>query len=733
MRFLRHGVSSLSLVFALTLLSTYTFAQSFTTISVGSNPDAIAVNPVTNKIYVANFNSANVSVINGADNSVATVPADNGPDAIAVNPATNRIYVADYYANEVTVINGLNNHTTPVTVDRNPAAIAVNPVTNQIYVCNYSSNTVTVIDGASNNTTRISVGGQPVGVAVNYITNKIYVVNQYSNNVTVIDGATNKTITIGTGTTPQKIAINTVTNKIYATNYNSQNITVIDGVGNTTTFITTGNNPDGVAVNPVTNTVFVTNYGSNTVTVVDGASNMAIDTVQVPHPPVPIAVNGVTNQIYAGFQSGGNSGIAIIDGTDVNYGVQNTVVGNQPVAIAVNPVTNRIYAANYNSNNVTVISYSAPSSLYFVPITPCRLIDTRKVGGPINGGSSRNFPVPQEGGCNIPSSAAAYSLNVTAVPTRPLGYLTIWPTGEDQPVASTMNSLDGRVKADAAIVPSGYQGAVSVFVTDTTNVVLDIDGYFVPTTQTSSLAFYPLAPCRVADTRKSNGPLGGPYLSAGQPRSFPILSSACNIPQTAQAYSLNFTVVPKGNFLGYLSVWPSDQQQPLVSTLNDPAGTDVANAAIVPGAANNGNVSAYASNDTNLIIDINGYFDTPGEGGMALYPTATCRALDTRHVNGAFSGAAIPLLDAVNSACALPSTAQAYVFNATVIPVGFLGYLTLWPDGQSQPVVSTLNALDGSITNNMAIVPTTNGLIDGFANGTTNLLLDVSSYFAPPQ
>ena len=48
-----------------------------------------------------------------------------------------------------------------------------------------------------------------------------------------------------------------------------------------------------------------------------------------------------------------------------------------------------------------------------------------------------------------------------------------------------------------------------------------------------------------------------------------------------------------------------------------------------------------------------------------------------------------------------------------------------------QPLVSTLNALDGSITNNMAIVPTTNGWIDAYASGTTQLILDIFSYFAP--
>jgi hypothetical protein len=88
-------------------------------------------------------------------------------------------------------------------------------------------------------------------------------------------------------------------------------------------------------------------------------------------------------------------------------------------------------------------------------------------------------------------------------------------------------------------------------------------------------------------------------------------------------------------------------------------------------------------------------------------------------------------VNVVGSQCEPPAAAQAYVFNATVVPTGALGYLTLWPDGQSKPVVSTLNALDASITNNMAIVPSTNGNVDAYASGITQLILDISSYFAP--
>jgi len=52
--------------------------------------------------------------------------------------------------------------------------------------------------------------------------------------------------------------------------------------------------------------------------------------------------------------------------------------------------------------------------------------------------------------------------------------------------------------------------------------------------------------------------------------------------------------------------------------------------------------------------------------------------------------------------------------NATVVPQGTLGFLTLFAQGSPQPLVSTLNALDGAITSNMAIVPANNGNISAF-------------------
>ncbi|MBZ5525345.1 MAG: hypothetical protein LAP21_24220, partial [Acidobacteriia bacterium] len=404
--------------------------------------------------------------------------------------------------------------------------------------------------------------------------------------------------------------------------------------------------------------------------------------------------------------------------------------------------------AGVKNNSVTVASteggtgitsnasVTVVSGLRFVPVAPCRIADTRNATGPfggpfLSGQTTRGFTIPQSA-CGIPAAAQAYSLNVTVVPHGTLGFLTMFPCGQSLPLVSTLNSIDGRVKAAAAIVPAGTNGAVCAFPTNDTDMVLDINGYFVPATDASALDFYPVTPCRLVDTRLPSGPLGGPSLVGNSTRTFPLLSSSCNIPSGAKAYSLNYTSVPRGPF-GFLTTWPSPQTQPLVSTLNAPTGAITANAAIVP-AGINGDISVFVTNDSDLVIDVNGYFAPPAPGGLSLFNVAPCRVLDTRSptpTNGQpFTSVD---LNITTAGCGVPATAQSYVLNATVVPPGPLGFLTLWPQGAPKPLVSTLNAADGAVTSNMAIVPTTNGSISAFASSPTHLVLDISGYFAPSQ
>jgi hypothetical protein len=124
-------------------------------------------------------------------------------------------------------------------------------------------------------------------------------------------------------------------------------------------------------------------------------------------------------------------------------------------------------------------AYFAPeirstSKLQFIPLTPCRVLDTRT--GSMTLAAKTDRDIAMRGVCGIPQDAQAYSLNVTVVPKGPLGYLTMYPSGGARPTVSLLNSLDGRVKANATILPAGTNGGITAYGTDATELIVDVNG-----------------------------------------------------------------------------------------------------------------------------------------------------------------------------------------------------------------------------------------------------------------
>ena len=465
--------------------------------------------------------------------------------------------------------------------------------------------------------------------------------------------------------------------------------------------------------------------------------------------PANGAINVLLTPVLSWSASSGATSYDVYFGTAASPPLVTNTTGNSyaPGTLATGALYFwRVTARNANGSSASgtwsfTTPYATPAlaASQWVPVTPCRVADTRGATGPfagpsLAGGSSRTFAIPQSA-CGIPPTATAYSLNVTVVPSGPLSYLTLWPAGETQPLVSTLNSFDGSVVANAAIVPAGAGGAVSVYASNPTDVIVDIDGYFETAGTPNALAFYPATPCRVADTRGAAGTFGGPSMGADQTRDFPIPLSSCAIPSTAGAYALNVTVVPDPvvEYLGYLSTWPAGQARPFVSTLNSWAGKVVANAALVP-AGNSGSISVFVTNQTDVILDVNGYFAAPGAAGaLSFYPVAPCRVADTRNAAGPAMQAGETRAFAVSAGgCAVPAAAAAYSLNVTAVPEGPLQYLTAWPAGSARPLVSTLNSFDGRVVANAAIVPAgASGAIDIFVTDATHLVLDIDGYFAP--
>ena len=135
----------------------------------------------------------------------------------------------------------------------------------------------------------------------------------------------------------------------------------------------------------------------------------------------------------------------------------------------------------------------APSSSVFAGANDT--IDGRDSGGGVRpAGSVLELDVTGRGGSA--STAAAVSLNLTAMQTRGAGFATVFPCGSVRPEASTINFGAGATIANGIIAKVGSGGKVCVYTHEQVHLIVDIDGYFP-----AGSSYRPLTPARLLDTR----------------------------------------------------------------------------------------------------------------------------------------------------------------------------------------------------------------------------------------
>ncbi len=147
------------------------------------------------------------------------------------------------------------------------------------------------------------------------------------------------------------------------------------------------------------------------------------------------------------------------------------------------------YHRSSSSSGLTTMADVTPG-IGFVGFAPCRLVDTRTTTIPnfpagygppaLTQGSPRNFDLNSDPKCSgIPDGVEAYSLNITVTNTQGPGFILIYPQGGAQPTVSTLNYVAGQTVANAAIVPAGTNGGVTVIAgVSGTDLIIDINGYF---------------------------------------------------------------------------------------------------------------------------------------------------------------------------------------------------------------------------------------------------------------
>ncbi len=278
---------------------------------------------------------------------------------------------------------------------------------------------------------------------------------------------------------------------------------------------------------------------------------------------------------------------------------------------------------NY-SGNVDVIvdieGYYSPASLgAFIPVPPARIADSRCGSSPSQPfcttenipsqnaslttfGSNTSKSITVAGVAGIPTShVTAVVLNVTVTNPKSWSYLTIWPTGSNQPVVSNINFTANETIANNVIVSIGSLNSVQIYNPfGSTDVVVDVGGYF--TNSSGGSSYISSIPFRLLDTRITNqtlAPNGSLTLKINGEDGISTFG--------VSAVILNITVT-NTTASSYLTIFPTTAPVPPTSSINWSAGQTIANMVIAPVDTSGSIVIANSFGNADVIVDVEGSF-----------------------------------------------------------------------------------------------------------------------------
>jgi len=346
--------------YTLDLINNTLINGNFVNTGNGMGPWGIAYDPSNGYIYVTNFYSGTVSVINGATNTViANITVGSGPRGVAYDPSNGYIYVTNELSDTISVIYGTTVIAT-IPVGTWPVGVAYDPSNGYIYVADSGSDSVSVIYGTTNTViATIPVEGGPEGIAYDPSNGYIYVTNFYSGTVSVINGATNTVIAnIPVGTGPAGVAYDPSNGYIYVTDYISGIVSVINGANNTVIAnITVGINPWGIAYDPSNGYIYVANSGSGTVSIISTPAQ-AIKTYTVTFTESGLPTGTQWSVTLNGTTKSSTTITFTVPNGEYNYSVASPILVNGVEYVATKP-----------SGTVTVNNTNVNVTIQYLPVS----------------------------------------------------------------------------------------------------------------------------------------------------------------------------------------------------------------------------------------------------------------------------------------------------------------------------------------------------------------------------
>jgi hypothetical protein len=361
----------------------------------------------------------------------------------------------------------------------------------------------------------------------------------------------------------------------------------------------------------------------------------------------------------------------------------------------------------------------APSR--FVPVQPCRLLDTRAAAGAVPADGTIDVQVVS--GCGVPSNATAAALTITVDHPGGAGFVTAWPAGSARPMTSVLNYRSGEIVANSQLVQLGAGGRVSLYTLAATAIVVDVSGYFEPAPNSVSAGrFVPVPAHRLLDTRTSGRPAKGSAVRV-EP----------DVPPGATAVAVTITTTESSG-AGFFTAYAAGTPRPTASVLNtDGPNQTRAATTIVPVDAQGFDV--YTMNGDHVIVDITGYFTGTGDSRSTdgrFVSTVPTRLVDTRSANSASGGPRLWDHGARDFAISqiTGGPVAALAVNVTMTMTEDPGYVTALPAQVDRPLTSTVNADSAQRTvANSAIVEVSSQGVRFTTLEATHLVVDVTGWF----
>jgi hypothetical protein len=330
----------------------------------------------------------------------------------------------------------------------------------------------------------------------------------------------------------------------------------------------------------------------------------------------------VTNPATAGYVTVWPTGSTMPPTSNLNFVAGQTVPNLVLAALGSNGQASLRNVSPGTADLVADVTWYFTPASQLTPVTPARLLDTRPgfttVDGTFAGagalGKNGQISLGVAGRAGLPASGiGAVVMNVTATQPSAPGFITVWPGGQNRPLASNLNYVAAQTVPNMVISAVGTDGSVSLYngSVGNTHLIADVVGWFP-----QAAALTPCTPARLLDTRTGSTTVDARFagigsLAARDTLDLTVAGRGCVPANGAGAVVLNLTAVTPGA-PGYLTAWPSGSVRPLASNLNFLPGQVVPNL-VVAAVGSNGKISLFngSTAQTDVVADVVGWL-APG-------------------------------------------------------------------------------------------------------------------------